>query len=194
MILGIDDAFLFFFCSSSHTCRQVLYNFSSCAKSAWILTASQRNEQTNEEWRRNCDRAMMSAPRTVSACSQPALPALASFLPACLPAIHLSIHLLSLSLFRSTFFRLLERHFYFMPCETFKCQAATVGVGAGGKGAGKRGRRCLLMHTCGLVLSPFYILDEKMRKLSFACVSILEIVNHMLLLPALTPSMPRPPP
>lgn len=27
--------------------------------------------------------------------------------------------------------------------------------------------RCLLMHTCSLVLSPFYILDENVRKLSF---------------------------
>lgn len=124
--------------------------------------------------------------RLQSACS--------GFLPACLPAIHLSIHLSSLSLFRSTIFRLLERHFYFMPCETFKCQ---VEEGAGGRGHASGGMHdataCLLMHTCGLVLSPFYILDENMRKLPFACVSILEIVNHMLLLPS-HPHCHAPPP
>jgi len=52
MILGIGDSFVI----SYHTCRQVLYNFSSCAKSAWILTASVTGESGKRElgriWRK----------------------------------------------------------------------------------------------------------------------------------------------
>lgn len=135
MILGIDDP-LFFFFSSSHTCRQVLYNFSSCAKSAWILTASQRNERMkNEEGTatgRWCQRLAVFPPAVSLLCLPPLL--------ACPPT--------PCTLFRSPIFRLLERHFYFMPNETFKCQAATVGEGASGVG-GKRGswRDALLTYA-----------------------------------------------
>lgn len=83
MILGIDDP-LFFFFSSSHTCRQVLYNFSSCAKSAWILTASQRNERMkNEEGTatgRWCQRLTLFPPAVSLLCLPPLL------------ACHSSIH------------------------------------------------------------------------------------------------------
>jgi len=47
-MLGIDYSFVI----SSHTCRQVLYNFSSCAKSAWILTASAKGETGYADSRR----------------------------------------------------------------------------------------------------------------------------------------------
>lgn len=191
MILGIDDP-LFFFFSSSHTCRQVLYNFSSCAKSAWILTASQRNERMkNEEGTatgRWCQRLAVFPPAVSLLC----LPPLLACFPSCLPFIYPSISLPFLSpctLFRSPIFRLLERHFYFMPNETFKCQAATVGLGASGEGGrgGHDETPCSLMHTCGLVLSPFYIL-----KICANCrlpVSILKMFYHMLLFP--TPSVPH---
>lgn len=151
MILGIDDP-LFFFFSSSHTCRQVLYNFSSCAKSAWILTASQRNERMkNEEGTatgRWCQRLAVFPPAVSLLC----LPPLLACFPSCLPFIYPSISLPFLSpctVFRSPIFRLLERHFYFMPNETFKCQAATVGEGLSGEGGGKRGswRDALLTYA-----------------------------------------------
>lgn len=192
MILGIDDP-LFFFFSSSHTCRQVLYNFSSCAKSAWILTASQRNERMkNEEGTatgRWCQRLTVFPPAVSLLCLAPLL------------ACHSSIHPSPPSpctLFRSPIFRLLERHFYFMPNETLKCQAATAAEGASGEGGrgGHDETPCSLMHTCGLVLSPFYILDENMRKLSFACVYIENVLPHVVVSHTLsaTPPPPTPPP
>lgn len=141
----------------------------------------------------------MSAPRSISACSQPALSASSACLLSFLPAIHLSISLPFLSpctLFRSPIFRLLERHFYFMPNETLKCQAATVGEGASGEGGrgGHDETPCSLMHTCGLVLSPFYILDENMRKLSFACVFIENVLPHVVVSHTLSATPPSPPP
>lgn len=118
----------------------------------------------------------------------------------CLPAIHLSIHLPSshspFALFRSPFSGYLSDTFIL--CQTKlssakqrqseKGQAEREGIG------GHDETPCSLMHTCGLVLSPFYILDENMRKLSFACVYIGNVLPHVVVSHTLSATPPPPPP
>lgn len=156
-------------------------------------------ERANEEWRRNCDRTMMSAPRSISACSRPALTASSACLLSFLPASHLSIHLPPsppAPCFALPFSGYLSDTFIL--CQTKLSSAKQRQLG---KGRAKREGRggldetpCSLMHTCGLVLSPFYILDENMRKLSLACVYIGNVLPHVVVPHTLNATPPPPPP
>lgn len=149
-------------------------------------------ERANEEWRRNCDRTMMSAPRSISACSRPAQSASS----ACLAVIYPSPFppFLPVPCFALPFSGYLSDTFILCQTKLSSAKQRQLGKGSSGEGGKRDETPCSLMHTCGLVLSPFYILDENMRKLSLACVYIGNVLPHVIVSHTLNATPPPPPP
>lgn len=136
--------------------------------------------------------------RLQSACSV-CLLCLPAFLPACHSSIHPSPSPSSLPApcFVLPFSGYLSDTFILCQTKLSSAKQRLPEKWRAERGGGRGGHDetpCSLMHTCGLVLSPFYILDENMRKLSFACVYIENVLPHVVVSHTLSATPPPPPP